>query len=128
MRNTHVPDVSGVSSGQRLGTIVDGCSFVLVRSCEEFESDYLNRIRELYQKPVLSIGLLPPIPEDQNTSGASLNSSCQWLDGQTSKSVLFVGFGSEYKMPLEEIHELAFSLELFWIAFPLDSEESTGCG
>lgn len=52
MRNTHVPDVSGVSSGQRLAKVVEESSFVLVRSCEEFEGKYLNLIRELYQKPV----------------------------------------------------------------------------
>lgn len=37
--------------------------------------------------------------------------SFQWLDRQQPKSVLFVGFGSEYKMPVEEVHELACGIE-----------------
>lgn len=37
--------------------------------------------------------------------------SFQWLDQQQSKSVLFVGFGSEYKMPIKEVHELAYGIE-----------------
>ncbi|KAH6813477.1 hypothetical protein C2S51_022495 [Perilla frutescens var. frutescens] len=110
-----LPDATGMSSCQRLGKIVEECSFVLVRSCEEFEGKYLHQIQELYQKPVIPIGLLPPIPEkNKNTF---INSSCQWLDRQKPKSVLFVGFGSEYKMPLEQIHELAFSLELSGLPF-----------
>ncbi|KAH6813478.1 hypothetical protein C2S51_022496 [Perilla frutescens var. frutescens] len=117
MRNTHVPDASGVSSGQRLGRIVEGCSFVLVRSCEEFEGKYLHQIQQLYQKPVLPIGLLPPNPIPEENKSSCSTTQCQWLDGQKPKSVLFVGFGSEYKMPLEQIHELAFSLELSRIAF-----------
>ncbi|XP_047964775.1 putative UDP-rhamnose:rhamnosyltransferase 1 [Salvia hispanica] len=114
MRNTHVPDVSGVSSGQRLAKVVEESSFVLVRSCEVFEGKYLNLIRELYQKPVLPIGLLPPMTEEseQASTDSSWASTCKWLDGKEPKSVLFVGFGSEYKMALEEIHELAYSIEL----------------
>ncbi|XP_057802910.1 putative UDP-rhamnose:rhamnosyltransferase 1 [Salvia miltiorrhiza] len=119
MRNTHVPDASGVSSGQRLAKVVEESSFVLVRSCKEFEGKYLNLIRELYQKPVLPIGLLTPIPEESKNVpiDSSWPDTCKWLDGKEPKSVLFVGFGSEYKMPLEEIHELAFSLELSRLPF-----------
>ncbi|KAG6417438.1 hypothetical protein SASPL_119597 [Salvia splendens] len=119
MRNTHVPDVSGVSSGQRLAKVVEESSFVLVRSCEEFEGNYLNLIRELYQKPVLPIGLLPPLTEESEhvSIDSSWASTCKWLDGKEPKSVLFVGFGSEYKMALEEIHELAFSIELSRLPF-----------
>ncbi|KAL1557855.1 putative UDP-rhamnose:rhamnosyltransferase 1 [Salvia divinorum] len=119
LRTTHVPDVSGVSSVQRLARVVEECSFVLVRSCEEFEGKYLNLIQELYQKPVLPIGLLPPMADSSGhaPTDSSWPSTCKWLDGKEPKSVLFVGFGSEYKMPIEEIHELAFSIELSRLPF-----------
>lgn len=120
MCNTHVPDASGKSSGQRLAKIVEECSFVVVRSCKEFEGEYLHLVEELYQRPVLPIGVLPPVPEE-NRSNMAIDSSwfnaCRWLDGQKPKSVVFVGFGSEYKMPIEQIHELAFSLELSRLPF-----------
>ncbi|KAL1544352.1 putative UDP-rhamnose:rhamnosyltransferase 1 [Salvia divinorum] len=112
----HVPDSSGMSTGQRLAKVVEASSFVLVRSCEEFESNYLNLIRQLYQKPVLPIGLLPPKTEESKNA-SSWADTCKWLDGREPKSVLFVGFGSEYKMPLEEIHELAYSIELSRLPF-----------
>ncbi|CAA2965150.1 UDP-rhamnose:rhamnosyltransferase 1 [Olea europaea subsp. europaea] len=115
MRNAHVPDASGVSSGQRIAKIVEGCSFVIVRSCKEFEGEYINLVEELYQKPILPIGVLPPI-SDGNMSHMAIDTSStstfKWLNGQQPLSVLFVGFGSEYKMPIEQIHELAFALEL----------------
>lgn len=116
VRNGHVPDASGVSACQRLGKILDDSSFVLVRSCKEFEAEYIHKIQELYQKLVLPIGVLPPMPEE-NKNTTSCADTWQWLDGQKPKSVLFVGFGSEYKMPLEQIHELAFSLELSRLPF-----------
>ena len=107
-------NAEGVSSGQRIGKVIEESSFILVRSCEDFEGKYLNIIRELYRKPVLPVGLLPPITEESEhvSTDSSWPETCKWLDGKELKSVLFVGFGSEYKMPLEEIHELAFSLEL----------------
>ncbi|KAL3843793.1 hypothetical protein ACJIZ3_001196 [Penstemon smallii] len=120
MRNTHFPDKSGVSSGQRAAKILEQCSFVAVRSCYEFEGEYIRLIQELYQRPVLPIGVLPPVSEER-TSKSSIDSrwsrTFEWLDGQKQNSVVFVGFGSEYKMPIEQIHELAFALELCKLPF-----------
>ncbi|XP_009606311.1 putative UDP-rhamnose:rhamnosyltransferase 1 [Nicotiana tomentosiformis] len=114
MHNTHCPDASGVSSGQRIAKIVEGCKFVVVRSCNEFEEKYINLIEDLYQRPVLPIGILSPAPETgtQPQTDSGWSHIFRWLDKQKSKSVVFVGFGSEYKMPNKEIHELACALEL----------------
>ncbi|KAL2460383.1 UDP-glycosyltransferase 91C1 [Abeliophyllum distichum] len=120
LRNTHFPDVSGVSSGQRMAKILEECSFVIVRSCKEFEGEYINLTEELYQRPVLPIGILPPVSKENMSHMAidsSLTGTFKWLNGQQPKSVLFVGFGSEYKMPIEQIHELAFALELSRLPF-----------
>lgn len=120
-KNLHIPDLSGLSSGQRIAKVVRGCSFVAVKSCKEFEGEYINLVEELYQRPVLPIGVLPPPPETIQESHSDNNSSWsttfQWLDKQKPKSVVFVGFGSEYKMPIEQIHELAFAVELSGLAF-----------
>ncbi|XP_047979323.1 UDP-glycosyltransferase 91A1-like [Salvia hispanica] len=116
VHNIHVADASGLSTGQRLAKVVEGSSFVLVRSCEEFESNYLNIIQQTFQKPVLPIGLLPP-KNEESKNASSWADTCKWLDERESKSVLFVGFGSEYKMPLEQIHELAYSVELSRLPF-----------
>ncbi|KAK6143662.1 hypothetical protein DH2020_024010 [Rehmannia glutinosa] len=130
----HVPDASGKSTGGRIAKIIEESSFVVVRSCHEFEGEYLRLVEELYDRPVLPIGVLPPIPEEKKNNVA-INSSWlnakRWLDGQNQKSVVFVGFGSEYKMPIEQIHELAFSLELSRLPFiwilrkPQDVENSS---
>ncbi|XP_071727086.1 putative UDP-rhamnose:rhamnosyltransferase 1 [Rutidosis leptorrhynchoides] len=118
LRNLYVPDESGKSSGQRLSTIIEGCKFVVIRSCKEFEGEYIDLLQKLYQKPVLPIGILPP--ETKKTEIAvdsSWSQRFKWLDTKKSKSVLFVGFGSEYKMPIEQVHELVYGLDLSGVNF-----------
>ncbi|XP_073290756.1 UDP-glycosyltransferase 91C1-like [Primulina huaijiensis] len=109
---------TGVSSG--MAKSIEECSFVAFRSCDEFEGGYLSVVRELYQMPVLPIGVLPSVPEE-NKRESKVNSNWfdafKWLDGQKDKSVVFVGFGSEYKMPIQQIHELAFGIELSRLPF-----------
>lgn len=119
-RNLHFPDKSGLSSGQRLAKLVKGCSSIAVKSCLEFEGEYINLLEELYRRPVIPIGVLPPTlvaKERQVETNSSWSTTFQWLDKQKPKSVLFVGFGSEYKMPREQIHELAFAIELSRLPF-----------
>ncbi|XP_010030919.3 UDP-glycosyltransferase 91C1 [Eucalyptus grandis] len=122
-KNLYFPDKSSLSCSQRWAATLHGCEFVAVRSCSEFEGEYLNLLRGLYRKPVLPVGLLPPLSKNKacdQATGSNWSHISKWLDKQARKSVLFVGFGTEYKMPLEEIHELAYGLELsempfFWI-------------
>nr|GMD92809.1 putative UDP-rhamnose:rhamnosyltransferase 1 [Ipomoea batatas]GME08197.1 putative UDP-rhamnose:rhamnosyltransferase 1 [Ipomoea batatas] len=120
MRNTHIPEASGVSSGQRLSSVIEGCDFVIVRSCKEFEGEYIDLLEKLYKRPVLAIGLLPPrlnTAIHPETNSSSWSEAFEWLDKQRPKSVVFVGFGSEYKMPIQQIHELASALELSRMPF-----------
>lgn len=56
----YIPDVSGSSTGQWWGRTLAECDLVAVRSCREFE--------EIYQKPVLPIGLLPPKFEENKAN------------------------------------------------------------
>nr|GEX54669.1 putative UDP-rhamnose:rhamnosyltransferase 1 [Tanacetum cinerariifolium] len=117
LRNLYVPDESGMSSGQRISTIIEGCQFVAIRSCREFEGEYIDLLQELYKKPVLPIGILPPEQKIEDVADSSWSKTFRWLDTKRSNSVLFVGFGSEYKMPIKQVHELAYGLELSGFEF-----------
>ncbi|KAI3770096.1 hypothetical protein L6452_01217 [Arctium lappa] len=117
LRNLHFPDESGKSSGERISTIIEGCQFVAIRSCKEFEGEYIDLLQKLYKKPVLPVGIFPPERKTENAVDSSWSSTFKWLDRKKPKSVLFVGFGSEYKMPVEQVHELAHGLELSGISF-----------
>ncbi|KAM0061069.1 putative soyasaponin III rhamnosyltransferase [Helianthus debilis subsp. tardiflorus] len=110
LRNLHVPDESGKSSGQRLSRIIEACEFVVIRSCKEFEGEYINRLQKLYKRPVLPI-------EQKILSTQTGQTLLSGFDMKAPKSVLFVGFGSEYKMPIEQVHELAYGLELSGLDF-----------
>lgn len=120
LRNLNFPDLSDMSSGQRWTATLEGCNFVAVRSCREFEGAYLDLLEELYQKPVLPVGLLPPSllkNKTQNHIEPNWSGTFNWLEKQGPKSVVFVGFGSEYKMPIEQVHELAYGIELSELPF-----------
>ncbi|XP_059447002.1 UDP-glycosyltransferase 91C1-like [Corylus avellana] len=116
----YCPDITGMSTGQRVATTLEGCNFVSIRSCREFEGEYLSLLEELLRKPVLPVGLLPPSPRFGNNINhidTNWSTTFNWLVKQTPKSVVFVGFGTEYKMPVEQVHELAYGLELSKLPF-----------
>ncbi|KAK6916196.1 hypothetical protein RJ641_019057 [Dillenia turbinata] len=59
------------------------------------------------------------------------SSTFRWLDKQKPNSVVFVGFGTEYKMHCKEMHELAFALEIsklpfIWILRNPEEQEGSG--
>ncbi|KAI3933544.1 hypothetical protein MKX01_032649 [Papaver californicum] len=117
-------DATGLSTADRLVKVVEGCNFVLVKSVVELDGDYVNLLKDLYQKPVIPIGLLPPhVPgssSSSNSGDSSNNSNSEmfhWLDRQQPRTVVYVSFGSEYKMSIDEIHELAFGLETSELPF-----------
>ncbi|MCL7048752.1 hypothetical protein MKW94_023538 [Papaver nudicaule] len=123
----NIKDVTGLSAADRLAKGVQGCSFVILKSVLELDGDYVTLLVDLYKKPVFPIGLLPPPAKGSsvrsNSGDSSKNSNSEmfpWLDKQQPKSVVYVSFGSEYKMSVDEIHELAFGLEtselpFFWV-------------
>ncbi|ERM98994.1 hypothetical protein AMTR_s00999p00010630, partial [Amborella trichopoda] len=41
----------------------------------------------------------------------------EWLDAQPLRSVVFVGFGSECRLNIEQVHEIAYVLELSKLPF-----------
>ncbi|KAI3903862.1 hypothetical protein MKW92_023994 [Papaver armeniacum] len=123
-RGMNTKDATGLSAGERLAKGIEGCDFRVVKSCVELDGEYLNLLQDLYRKPVIPIGLLPPprhgssVRSNSGDSGNSSNSQLfHWLDKQQPKTVVSVSFGSEYKMGIEQIHELAYGFEISGLPF-----------
>ncbi|XP_031399169.1 putative UDP-rhamnose:rhamnosyltransferase 1 [Punica granatum] len=110
----YMENASGISDVCRLAEVLQSCDLVAIRSCPEYEGQYLELYEELLHKKVIPVGLLPP---DRPEGGTSRAESFQWLDGQEPKSVVFVGFGSECKLTKEQVHEIAHGLELSGLPF-----------
>ncbi|KAJ6713236.1 GLYCOSYLTRANSFERASE [Salix purpurea] len=116
-------DASDVSDGYRLQEVLRCCQTVAIRSCMEFEPEWLHLFQELLGKPVIPVGLLAPAEHDgagPDESGGVWKSMKDWLDKQEKGSVVYVAFGSEAKPSQVELTELALGLELsglpfFWV-------------
>ncbi|OMO72967.1 UDP-glucuronosyl/UDP-glucosyltransferase [Corchorus olitorius] len=101
------------------------CDAIVVRSCWELETDFLNLLTELHNKPVIPTGQLPPVVvaynnEDDDHDEATWKPIKKWLDKQETGTVVYVAFGSEANPNQEEVREIALGLELsglpfFWV-------------
>lgn len=115
------PNASGISDCGRILRAVKGCDALVLRSCEEYEGEYLDVLRhgKHFQKPVIPIGLLPLPPPEKRTSSedGEWGKIFRWLDGKAAGSVVFVGFGSECKLSRQEVYEIAHGLELSNLPF-----------
>ncbi|ONK66619.1 uncharacterized protein A4U43_C06F10240 [Asparagus officinalis] len=108
-------NLSGVSDYQRLKLTLDGCKAVATRSSTEVESQWLELLPKLYEKPVIPVGLLQP--ETEGSGGSEGNHILHWLSKQSSRSVVYIAFGSEATLRTEFTHELARGLELAKLPF-----------
>ncbi|KAK6138010.1 hypothetical protein DH2020_028237 [Rehmannia glutinosa] len=115
---------SGTSDPIRFGLSIHGSDIVIFRSCVEFEPEWFDLIHQLYQKPVIPVGVLPM--ENDNDYDNELDSNTEWLiikewlDLQKENSVVYVALGTEATLSQKEAHELAFGLEqcglpFFWV-------------
>ncbi|KAL2336015.1 hypothetical protein Fmac_010461 [Flemingia macrophylla] len=106
-------NASGINDLERLAKVVISSEAVLFRSCHEIEGEYLDACQKLVGKPVIPIGLLPvEKPERDGGIVDQCNGNIfEWLDKQASKSVVFVGFGSECKLSKDQVFEIAYGLE-----------------
>ncbi|XP_027103386.1 UDP-glycosyltransferase 91C1-like [Coffea arabica] len=110
-------NASGIATGQRIAKVIQACKAVAIRSCPEFERDYFNLQEKITGKPAIPLGFLPP-ETSNNLRDESWNNIFQWLDEQKPiKSVVFVGFGSECKLRKDQIHEIAYGLEVSGLPF-----------
>lgn len=112
---------SGTSDSVRFGLSLAECDLVLIRTSIEFEPEWFHLVCELYKKPVVPVGLLPPCDnktefnDDDDESGYIR----EWLDKQKVSSVVYVALGSEAVLSQEELSKLAHALErselpFFW--------------
>ncbi|KAI3945983.1 hypothetical protein MKX01_024739 [Papaver californicum] len=116
-------NVSGISDASRFGSTIQGCQVVAIRSCMEFESEHLDLLEKLFEKPIIPVGLLPPPSPDVNDEDDKNEEWMrmrEWLDKQEQKSVVYIALGTEAALTKEETSELALGLELsnipfFWV-------------
>ncbi|XP_042509906.1 UDP-glycosyltransferase 91A1-like [Macadamia integrifolia] len=105
---------------ERVAAVLQGCQAFAIRSSSEFEGEYIKVLEKIYRKPVITVGLLPPV--QLPSMGRELESEewcrkLQWLNEQKPKSVVFVGFGSESKLRKVQVDEIAYGLELSNLPF-----------
>ncbi|CAI9111427.1 OLC1v1011648C1 [Oldenlandia corymbosa var. corymbosa] len=111
-----------VSDIFRMGSSIQGCDIVAVRSCWEFEPEWLKLLeQDLYRKPVIPVGQLPTVEEEEEAADESKNTVWrgykEWLDKQGKGSVVYVAFGSEAKPSQSELTEIALGLEQSGLPF-----------
>nr|GLL18928.1 UDP-glycosyltransferase 91A1-like isoform X1 [Ipomoea trifida] len=99
-------DEENVSDKFRFNSTIERCDILAVRSCEEFEPEWLKLVEDIHRKPVIPNGAWGVIKG--------------WLDRQATSSVVYIAFGSEAKPSQAELTEIALGLELsglpfFWV-------------
>ncbi|MED6131835.1 hypothetical protein PIB30_013565 [Stylosanthes scabra] len=113
-------NVSGFSDKYRLGATIQNCNFVAVRGCTDFQPEWFQVLRNIYQKPVLPVGQLPTTGFAGGDDNDAWQWMKEWLDKQARGKVVYVAFGSEAKPSQEEVREIALGLEktelpFFWV-------------
>ncbi|KAL1549821.1 putative UDP-rhamnose:rhamnosyltransferase 1 [Salvia divinorum] len=111
--------LSGITDGERTTKIAQRCQAFAIRTCLELEADYLHLYSKITGKPVIPVGCLPheKVEGTKSIWEESWSRVFDWLDKQRPNTVVFVGFGSEYKLKREEIHEISYGIELSGLPF-----------
>ncbi|KAJ8635074.1 hypothetical protein MRB53_009341 [Persea americana] len=109
-RALYLPNESGLSDIQRFQQGNRGCQAIAIRTCPEYEREYLDVLNK-YLKPIIPVGLLPPEKREAAVEGEWVE-IFRWLDEKAARSMVFVGFGSECKLSRNAIYEIAHGLEL----------------
>ncbi|XP_062011108.1 UDP-glycosyltransferase 91A1-like [Rosa rugosa] len=111
-------DEANVSDIYRFMETARGCDVIAVRSCAEFEPEWLNLLGVVHGKPVVPVGLLSTTANnEENDTWWSIK---DWLDRQSKNRVVYVAFGTEAMPSQEEVTEIALGLEksglpFFWV-------------
>ncbi|XP_059651367.1 putative UDP-rhamnose:rhamnosyltransferase 1 [Cornus florida] len=112
-------NASGTSDAQRMAKVLHACQAIAIRTCKEFEGEYMKLEAKITGKPAIPVGLLQPErpPKEREVTDESWDKIFKWLDKQKPSSVVFVGFGSECKLSKEQVCEIANGLELSELPF-----------
>lgn len=117
---------SHTSDLYRFEKAIERSDAIAVRSCWEFETEYLNLLKELHQKAVIPVGLLPPTAYNNGNHDDEIWKPIkEWLDKQQPGSVVYVAFGSEAKPSQEEVAEIALGFRVIRVTFLLGANDST---
>ncbi|KAJ8551303.1 hypothetical protein K7X08_000673 [Anisodus acutangulus] len=114
-------DEENVSDIFRLYKTLEYCDVLLVRSCSEFEPQWLKVLEDIHGKPVFPVGQLPTTSYEDNTMKIDTWREIKiWLDKQEKGKVIYVAFGSEAKPSQSELTEISLGLEIsglpfFWV-------------
>ncbi|KAK9136151.1 hypothetical protein Syun_015481 [Stephania yunnanensis] len=80
--------------------------------CNEFDGEYMKASQAVAEKPVIPVGILPPVPspedEEESQNWVAIK---EWLNERQPNSVVYVAFGSEAKISQDEITEVAMGLD-----------------
>ncbi|KAJ6435906.1 hypothetical protein OIU84_001015 [Salix udensis] len=110
-------DPNVVSDIYRLQEGMKGCDMIAVRSCMEFEPEWLHLLEEIHGKPVIPVGVLATTEYDTGEENQTWRSMKDWLDKKKKGSVVYIAFGSEAKPSQVELTEIALGLELSGLPF-----------
>ncbi|KAF3331005.1 UDP-glycosyltransferase 91C1-like protein [Carex littledalei] len=91
-----LPDESGVSEAYRFAKVIEDCKVVAICSCVEFEEHWLKLLSDIYQRPIIPVGVFAPLPE--RDVPFLRHDMTDWLDKQKQNSVVYAAFGSEAKL------------------------------
>ncbi|KAB1203865.1 UDP-glycosyltransferase 91C1 [Morella rubra] len=108
-----------ISDSTRFGITAAESDVVAIRTSAELEPEWLNLLVDLYQKPVVPVGFLPPVMEDEEREEGDEKWSDirEWLDKQRRNSVVYVATGTEATLTPQELNELALGLEQSGLPF-----------
>jgi len=110
---------SGVSDAFRLEMVLSGTEALAVKTNMEVEGEWLKLLGELYNKPVIPVGLLPPSAQENGDSNkdSRWDVIVEWLDKQEKGSVVYIALGSETQPSQQDFTELALGLEQSGLPF-----------
>nr|WIL59762.1 UDP-glucosyltransferase 91AH2 [Paris polyphylla] len=109
---------SGTSQSLQFAKGIEKCPFMLIRSCNEFEGAWIELLNELYQKPVIPIGLFPPpAPVESKESSQQWATAYKWLEIQEPGSVVYAAFGSEAQLTSTQVNKIAIGLDQSGLRF-----------
>ncbi|KAL5725432.1 anthocyanidin 3-O-glucoside 2'''-O-xylosyltransferase [Ranunculus cassubicifolius] len=99
---------NGITFGERFEKSYSGCDAIAFKSCREMEGQFCDYVhRELGQHVLLTGPGLSDQPND------SLEDRwVKWLGKFNNQSVIYLSFGSECNLMLDQFHELLLGIEL----------------
>ncbi|XP_057771961.1 UDP-glucosyltransferase 29-like [Salvia miltiorrhiza] len=91
------------------------CDIVLIKGFQGFDGKYIDYLSELCNKRVIPTGPLALDPNDQIDEESS--EILQWLSKKERSSTVFVCFGSEHFISMDQIREISKGLALCKASF-----------